>query len=82
MAVSHIQDTIIGVNVKGNPPQYEIAHDYEGYQCDKYYTPLASETRDEEEEESTLFGNMFFIRLPTAKAKRRSCHGQAEAKSK
>jgi hypothetical protein len=40
------------------PPQYEIAHDYEGgYQCDKYYTPLASETQDEEEEESPLFGN-------------------------
>jgi hypothetical protein len=39
------------------PPQYGMAHDYEGYQCDKYYTPPASETQDEEEEESTLFRN-------------------------
>jgi hypothetical protein len=40
------------------PPQYGMTHDYEGYQCDKYYTPPASETQDgEEEEESTLFGN-------------------------
>jgi hypothetical protein len=34
-----------------------MAHGYEGYQCDKYYTPPASETQGEEEEESTPFGN-------------------------
>jgi hypothetical protein len=41
---------------------------------DKYYSKVEKLTR--------AHIRMFFIRLPTAKAKRRSLHSQAEAKSK